>query len=76
MRSGIIGLVLACVLQAPPTLAQAPSGSRLDDIIKSGKLRVCTPATTSRSASSGPTAVTKASTSISSNRPRRRSASK
>jgi len=43
MRSALIGLILVCALQAPPTGAQAPSGSRLDDVIKSGKLRVCTP---------------------------------
>ena len=43
MRFGFIGLALACALQAPPALAQAPTGSRLDDIIKNGKLRVCTP---------------------------------
>ena len=43
MRSGVIGLILACGLQVPLALAQAPSGSRLDDVIKSGKLRVCTP---------------------------------
>lgn len=39
----IIGLVLACALPASLALAQAPSGSRLDDIMKSGRLRVCTP---------------------------------
>jgi cyclohexadienyl dehydratase len=43
MRSAFIGLVVACVVQAPSALAQAPSGSRLDEVIKSGKLRVCTP---------------------------------
>jgi len=43
MRSALIGLILVCALQAPPAGAQAPSGSRLDDVIKSGKLRVCTP---------------------------------
>jgi hypothetical protein len=44
MRSALIVVVLACIAQAPPALAQAPSGSRLDDVVKSGKLRVCTPA--------------------------------
>jgi len=43
MRFALIVVTLACVLQPPSTLAQAPSGSRLDDVIKSGKLRVCTP---------------------------------
>ena len=43
MRSAVIGLIVVCALQAPPAGAQAPSGSRLDDVIKSGKLRVCTP---------------------------------
>jgi len=43
MRSALSGLILVCALQAPPAGAQAPSGSRLDDVIKSGKLRVCTP---------------------------------
>ena len=39
----IMGFILALAL--PPSLAigQTPSGSRLDDVIKSGKLRVCTP---------------------------------
>jgi len=37
----LVGLVLACALPASLALAQTPS--RLDDIIKSGKLRVCTP---------------------------------
>ena len=39
----LIGLVLACALPVSLALAQTPSGSRLDDIMKSGKLRVCTP---------------------------------
>ena len=38
-----VGFMLACTLPASIALAQAPSPSRLDDIIKSGKLRVCTP---------------------------------
>jgi len=32
-----------CALAAASAFAQAPSGSRLDDVVKSGKLRVCTP---------------------------------
>src|SRR4029079_3498134 len=36
-------LLLLCLLGASPASAQAPAGSRLDDVIKSGKLRVCTP---------------------------------
>jgi cyclohexadienyl dehydratase len=43
MRCGFISLVLTCALQALPAFAQAPSASRLDEIMKSGKLRVCTP---------------------------------
>jgi cyclohexadienyl dehydratase len=43
MRCGFISVVVACALQASPVPAQTPSGSRLDDIVKSGKLRVCTP---------------------------------
>ena len=43
MLRRIISLVLACALPASLALAQAPSGSRLDEIMKSGKLRVCTP---------------------------------
>src|SRR6185295_14401368 len=39
----VLGPILACVLTASATLAQTPSASRLDDVIKSGKLRVCTP---------------------------------
>jgi cyclohexadienyl dehydratase len=39
----LISLVLACALPTSLALAQAPSGSRLDDIMKTGKLRVCTP---------------------------------
>jgi len=31
------------VLPASVALAQVPSASRLDEVIKSGKLRVCTP---------------------------------
>jgi cyclohexadienyl dehydratase len=43
MFRSLIGFVLACVLPASLALAQVPSASRLDDVIKSGKLRVCTP---------------------------------
>ena len=43
MLRRLIGIVLAGVLPASLALAQAPSGSRLDEVIKSGKLRVCTP---------------------------------
>jgi cyclohexadienyl dehydratase len=34
---------LCFTLLASPALAQSPSASRLDDVIKSGKLRVCSP---------------------------------
>lgn len=37
------GTFLACALSASMALGQTPSGSRLDDVMKSGKLRVCTP---------------------------------
>src|SRR2546425_228634 len=43
MFRSLIGFILACVLPASLALAQVPSASRLDDVIKSGKLRVCTP---------------------------------
>ena len=43
MLRRFIGLVLALALPASLAHAQTPSGSRLDDVIKSGKLRVCTP---------------------------------
>ena len=43
MLRKLIGIALACALPASLALAQTPSGSRLDDVIKSGKLRVCTP---------------------------------
>jgi cyclohexadienyl dehydratase len=36
-------VLLAAALPASAALAQNPSHSRLDDILKSGKLRVCTP---------------------------------
>lgn len=42
----IIAAALGCLcftLGTSTSLAQSPSGSRLDDIIKSGKLRVCSP---------------------------------
>ena len=38
-----IGVIVASALFTSQAFAQTPSGSRLDDIIKSGKLRVCTP---------------------------------
>ena len=43
MLSRILGIALLCTLPASWASAQAPSTSRLDDVIKSGKLRVCTP---------------------------------
>ena len=43
MLRQLICVVLAATVPATLVLAQAPSGSRLDDVIKSGKLRVCTP---------------------------------
>jgi cyclohexadienyl dehydratase len=43
MIGRLISLVLACALPASFAFAQVPSGSRLDEVIKSGKLRVCTP---------------------------------
>ena len=43
MLRKLVGLVLVCALPAALVFAQTPSGSRLDDIVKSGKLRVCTP---------------------------------
>src|SRR5436190_15816883 len=39
----LVIFMLGCVLCALPVAAQTPAGSRLDDIIKSGKLRVCSP---------------------------------
>src|SRR5258706_12652380 len=42
----VVTAALGCLLigmSASPAVAQAPSGSRLDDVIKNGKLRVCTP---------------------------------
>jgi cyclohexadienyl dehydratase len=38
-----IGFIVASALFASQAFAQTQSGSRLDDVIKSGKLRVCTP---------------------------------
>ncbi len=43
MFRSLIGFVLVCVLPASLALAQVPPASRLDDVIKRGKLRVCTP---------------------------------
>lgn len=39
----VIVLVLVDMLKTSLALAQTPSGSRLDEVIKSGTLRVCTP---------------------------------
>jgi cyclohexadienyl dehydratase len=38
-----IAVVLIFALSPPLAVAQTPSGSRLDEVMKSGKLRVCTP---------------------------------
>src|SRR6202142_3229159 len=43
MLRKLIGLALAFALPASLAVAEGPSGSRLDDVMKSGKLRVCTP---------------------------------
>ena len=43
MLGKTIGIAFACALSASLAVAQTPSGSRLDEIMKSGKLRVCTP---------------------------------
>ena len=43
MLRSLVSFVLACALSALPVFAQTPAGSRLDDIIKVGKLRVCSP---------------------------------
>jgi cyclohexadienyl dehydratase len=43
MLGKTIAIVLAYTLSTSLAVAQAPSGSRLDEIMKSGKLRVCTP---------------------------------
>jgi cyclohexadienyl dehydratase len=43
MSCRVVGFFLASALLVSHALAQMPSGSRLDDVIKSGKLRVCTP---------------------------------
>ena len=43
MVAGTIGIALACGLSVSLAVAQTPSGSRLDEVMKSGKLRVCTP---------------------------------
>jgi len=39
----VLGLALISMLSAASALAQPPSASRLDEVIKSGTLRVCTP---------------------------------
>src|SRR5262249_12880284 len=38
-----IVFVVAWALSVPVAVAETPSASRIDDIMKSGKLRVCTP---------------------------------
>ncbi|HET7097843.1 MAG TPA: transporter substrate-binding domain-containing protein [Casimicrobiaceae bacterium] len=43
MLGRVIGIVVASIVLAAQAFAQTPSGSRLDDVIKSGKLRVCSP---------------------------------
>ena len=43
MLRSLVSLVVAGALSTLPALAQTPAGSRLDDIIKSGKLRACSP---------------------------------
>ena len=43
MLRSLVGSILACALAALPVAAQTPGGSRLDDVIKAGKLRVCSP---------------------------------
>ncbi len=43
MLSRILGVALLCALPASWVAAQTTPTSRLDDVIKSGKLRVCTP---------------------------------
>ena len=43
MLRSLVSFVIACALSASPAFAQTPAGSRLDDIIKAGKLRVCSP---------------------------------
>ena len=42
VRTIVVALV-ACAFAVPPALAQTLPASRLDDIVKAGKLRVCTP---------------------------------
>jgi cyclohexadienyl dehydratase len=42
VRTIVVALV-ACAIASPAALAQALPASRLDDIVKAGKLRVCTP---------------------------------
>ena len=39
----LVATLVACALAVPAALAQTLPASRLDDIVKSGKLRVCTP---------------------------------
>lgn len=43
MKNSLVAAMLAYALTGSPLLAQTPTGSRLDDVIKTGKLRVCSP---------------------------------
>src|SRR3954452_8222199 len=43
MVRNLVATLVACALAVPAALAQALPASRLDDIVKAGKLRVCTP---------------------------------
>ncbi len=43
MLRTFFGLALISMLSASPAVAEAPSASRLDEVAKSGTLRVCTP---------------------------------
>jgi cyclohexadienyl dehydratase len=39
----LVSIVVAAAVFVLPALAETPGGSRLDDVIKAGKLRVCSP---------------------------------
>jgi cyclohexadienyl dehydratase len=43
MVRNIVATIVACAFAVPAALAQSLPASRLDDIVKAGKLRVCTP---------------------------------
>jgi cyclohexadienyl dehydratase len=43
MVRNLVATLVACALAVPAALAQTLPASRLDDIVKAGKLRVCTP---------------------------------